>query len=213
MFYPIFSGWTQETVPLFKHPSEALCWQLSRFFKDSICHPWPHDQYPKWMHFIGGLRLDTENSDPSSLAEYKIKFASSIESYFFDNVIFSQYTGASRASTILLECDEVLFSLCRSLFKTHPDYQSSSGSIFGYKSRCSSVLGKGNVFIPVNSDGIPRPRCSNNLINIGYSTKGHEKLRSASDIGTLLMVFIRLKNFNCLIFIVYLFRSDFRDYS
>ena len=183
MFYPIFSGWTQETVPLFKHPSEALCWQLSRYFKDSICHAWPQDQYPKWMHFIGGLRIDTEYLD-LSLEEYKIKFASSIESLFFDNVNFFQYTGANSASTLLLECDDVIFSQSRGLFKTHPDYQSSSGSIFGYKSRCSSVLGKGNVLIPVNTDGIPRPRCSNNLINIGYSNKLHGKLGSPSDIGT-----------------------------
>ena len=191
LYYPLFSGWTQDTVPLFHHASEALCWQFSRYYKDSICHSWPDDHFPNWMHFIGGLILDARFvPDPSVVvSSYNIKFTSLIEKAFFDNVVFWQYTG-TRARTAIVECDDELFSLCQKLFKSHPDYQSSSTSIYVHNSKCHSVLGKGKISLPHNVNGIPQPRCSNNLISIGQTCKVHAKSRSSSDIGMLMLSFI-----------------------
>jgi hypothetical protein len=146
MYYPIYSGWSQDTVPLFKHSSEALCWQLSRFLKDSICHCWTSDHYPKWLHHICGVLFDSRLADAAEaeIVGYKVKLKSSIEKHFFGTVDFFQYTGA-RASSVVLKCDDELFSSCRRLFKSHPDYQSSSTSIrdwsgWNYLQRNSVIL-------------------------------------------------------------------------
>jgi hypothetical protein len=78
--------------------------QLSRYYKDSICHSWPNDHFPNWMHFIGGLILDARLVPDLSVvvSSYNIKFTSLIEKAFFDNVDFWQYTG-TRARTALVE--------------------------------------------------------------------------------------------------------------
>jgi hypothetical protein len=66
-----------------------------------------------------------------------------------------------------------LFQQCRSSMKTHPDYQSSSGSI--YKPNATCVQSPGPIVLLQDRTLIPQPRDSNNLISIGYHSQNHFK--------------------------------------
>ena len=164
MFYPLYSGRREDKIPIFRYASEALSWQISRYFKDAICHSWGDDSYPIWLSFVGGVQDDT-----SLYNNIQRTYTSDVEKQYFKATKFFDVTSVDHDfPTLIFDCSQEMFTNCRSTFHSHPDYQSSSKSIYRSKAKCLQVTGgcKGTK----TWDFIPRQRGHNNLISIGSTT-------------------------------------------
>ncbi len=61
-YYPLYSGWTFPEFPfLFRKPTEATCWAMSRFKRDGLGSLWEPLDYPVFLKFVG--RVTISNSD------------------------------------------------------------------------------------------------------------------------------------------------------
>ena len=181
-FYPLFSGWITEHIPIFDNPSEALCWQISKYFKDSLCHSFSILDYPQWIRHLGGFVSTDKSLENSSLRALKIGFKSKAEQVYFHNIKMYSYTG-TKAITKVVVCSQELFSTCRNTFNKHPDYQASSGSVFRKGQKCVSQVLDIQVSIPTNLDGVPRSKSPNNLICFGINSMNHFRQTRGVDIG------------------------------
>ena len=87
MFYPLYSGWREDKIPIFRYASEALSWQISRYFKDAICHSWGDDSYPIWLSFVGGVQ-----DDISLYNNIQRTYTSDVEKQYFKATKFFEVT-------------------------------------------------------------------------------------------------------------------------
>jgi hypothetical protein len=92
MYYPLYGGYHSGDLPiLFKNPSHALMWALSRFKKDGLGNSWAQlDQLPYrlpyFMRFIGVLECKTDSFTRTIIPTSSKP--SKIETYFFSEVQF-----------------------------------------------------------------------------------------------------------------------------
>ncbi len=134
-YYPHYNGWDMPHDPLlFKLPSAALCWALSRFKKDGLSNIFGPDQYPHFMQFIGIAYTSENNVIPTTMPSNKKP--SKIEKRYFYHVEFLQLVDSSSVTTKYMKCKDLLFQSCLQSMKSVPDYQSSSTSIYKPNTRC-----------------------------------------------------------------------------
>lgn len=132
-YYPILEGWTNRGYrPIFNSPSAALCYQLSRYMKDSLCYS-PH--LPSWLYCVGGITVsDSDLAKGSILSPTN---PSQIEKDYFCGIkVYKLTSGVTSIDTVLLQATSELFTECMSTFQSFPDYQSSSRSIYNDKMSC-----------------------------------------------------------------------------
>ena len=172
LFYPLYAGWKCKDIPLFPLASEAICYQLSRAMKDGVTHASFHLDNLKWFRCCGKLTNIIPTPIPFSTS-------STIEKNYFNKVQFYKINNNS-APTTIIEVTECTFRMCLSTFKTHPDYQSSSNSIYGPNGKCLR-LPNDSIQKARTLQFIKRPiNTCHNLINIGESISSSSLLNSPS---------------------------------
>ncbi|OEU22185.1 hypothetical protein FRACYDRAFT_232339 [Fragilariopsis cylindrus CCMP1102] len=130
MYYPLYNGWLGKTIPIFETTTEAICWQLSRLMKDGVTHSQHHKKELRWVRACG--RIDRKHYKAHE--QYRITFNAKAEKDYFSGTKF--YTIGSNSKSIetkIVMMNEEPFVDCCGSFKLHPDYQTSSGSIFRTK--------------------------------------------------------------------------------
>jgi hypothetical protein len=82
LYYPLYSGWEfPEYQFLFKEPSKATCWAISRFKRDGLGNVWGHIKYPPFLTYVGCVVM-MKSDVQGALKNLTAK--STIEKYFFD---------------------------------------------------------------------------------------------------------------------------------
>jgi len=125
---------------LFKLPSEALCYQLSRYMKDGHVQSWQSwlttVDPPDCVKILGRVAISKDECSKSALGK-----AGERERLYFKSVQFYEYSPSIISKGITstyVNVQKGLFHSCIATFKPVPDYQSSAGSI--YKSFCCPSL-------------------------------------------------------------------------
>lgn len=182
-YYPLYVGWTSQATPLFLTPTAALCYQLSRYLRDSLCHS---PDVPKWLCCVGGLAIKDTTSvyfGPS------LKSSSKIENKYFSQIeVFYLTELSKRQSSLVLKIPDDTFTLCRGSLKELPDYQSSSGSIYKPNANainlsCTTTLAD-REGMSLTRDG------TTGLINIGYFSRAAlKKTKKGSNICEFIWIF------------------------
>ena len=134
-FYPLYTGWSfPEHVPVFRQPTQAACWSISRFHKDGLANIWGPNNYPDFLHYVGTLILHPSNIAPIPMPSCSGR-TSKVEVSFFSGVQFFQVLDNNAVvESHYARLNESIFNQCIASFKPTPDYHSSSNSI--YKFRC-----------------------------------------------------------------------------
>lgn len=175
-FYPLLHGWSDNFFqPIFETPSAALCFQISRYLRDSHCYD--NVTIPKWLRCVGAVNVlptDLEKFSMDSRSKKEISYFKKIPIYCFKPLVLAR-TSKDHVRTDLFQVSDSLFEECRSSCKEHCDYMHSSNSIF--RSSCLNRPADINHLTYVrNRDGIPQTRDpSTGMISIGYNTKFHFK--------------------------------------
>lgn len=133
MYYPLYSGWQFPQFPyMFRYPTEAACWAISRFKRDGLGNVWDPGDYPFFLQFVGRLSIPTIDMYGVSLP-----CNSAIEHQFFEGVRFYHPKKECR----LLKSDYVklcpdTFHQCIQGFRKTADYLLSANSIYMDKGKC-----------------------------------------------------------------------------
>ncbi len=81
LYYPLYSGWDFIVYPsLFKEPSKAACWAISRFKRDGLRNVWGHGKYPLFLTYLDRvvmMKSDVQGAPKNPTAK------SMIEKHFF----------------------------------------------------------------------------------------------------------------------------------
>lgn len=175
-FYPLLHGWSDNYFqPIFKTPSAALCYQISRYLRDSHCYDTVN--LPKWLRCVGGINVLS-----TDLEKFTFKSGSKKERYYFQKTPIYCFKPSVLARTTrdyirtdIFQVSNALFEECRYSCKEHPDYMLSSNSIF--RSSClNRPVEITDLTYLRHRNGIPQTRDpSTGLISVGYNTKCHFK--------------------------------------
>ena len=175
LFYPLYHGWTTDECPFFKNPSEALCWQLSRYFKDGICQSQSLSSL-HWMRCIGNVRANETSHRP-----HKFTSASMRERQYFSNVCFQYLVPNFRPGSIILISKPDMFEQCKATFHSHSDYQLSSQST--YKTACIQDRKGFSKLSQSDHKGMKFQRDGDNLISVGERIRSCMRNKLDYDLG------------------------------
>jgi len=175
LFYPLYHGWTTKECPFFKYPSEALCWQLSRFLKDGICQSQSLSSL-HWMRCIGWVRANETSHRPHDYTS-----ASTREREYFSNVIFQYLVPKFRPGSIIMISHPDMFEQCKATFHSHSDYQLSLQST--YKKGCIQDMKGFSKLSQRDHKGMRIQRDSDNLICIGHRIRSCLRNKLDFDLG------------------------------
>jgi len=182
-YYGIYSEFTQysRVYPcLFKLPSQALCYQLSRYMKDGHVQSWqswlPTADPPNYVNMLGTVVLAEDEWCESVLGK-----AGEREGDYFNSIQFYEYNPPDPSKVITsgyVTVQKELFNACISTLKSIPDYYSSANSI--YKSVCCTYLD--HAIIHTHNPAMHRAIDNHGFICLG-STLRRSKLTESYDEG------------------------------
>ena len=154
LFYPLHTGWSDLYTPLFKLPSEACCFQLSRYHRDGLSHCGIEDT---WLSRVGVFK--SSNTLDIRLSKIPSSKPSALEKLYFQGVKFYKLEGNCREQSSIVEVPHDTFETCKSTLTDIPDYMASSGSIF--KGKCVRTETSNPMKLPF----IQGSRCTKNEAN------------------------------------------------
>lgn len=172
-FYPLLDGWHSNGDRLiFSTPSSALCYQLSRYYKDGLCYS-PHK--PLWLDCVGGISLSGSHLKECSIVS-RSKKESKVEKGYFRHVqAYSLSSTVGRVETTIVRATQELFTLCMSTLKEFPCYQHSSKSI--YRTTCINVPGQIEYVADRNGMKLTRDK-ETGMVSIGVNSRAHYRNKS-----------------------------------
>lgn len=135
-YYPLYTGYSfPEYPPLFKHPSHAAAWAISRFMRDGLSNIWGEKNYPDFMHYVGLIKTRQEGLviRGNNLLLTKKTRSSKIEMSFFEGMIFytvNDKTKLSKLESGYTRLKSEVFEELTACFNAEADYMSSSNSIY-----------------------------------------------------------------------------------
>jgi len=180
-YYPLYRGWVSEVTPIFFSASAALCFQYSRYLRDSL---WCSMEFePPWLFCVGCI--SELSSDSLELCPFSSK--SKIETQYFESVTFYKVKPNYVVKSMIVTVSSALLKMCRDTFRECPDYHSSSNSI--YRSKCTCIQESSNYSVErvLEPTGVPNIRDDQNMMVIGLNQKFNLKNQVGTlDIGKLI---------------------------
>ena len=131
IYYSIYRGWSVDFTACFNHPVFAFIWCRWMLWKDLILHYWHgQENIPTWHNCVGVCEVDRNNLT-------KVQKVDGIWGKLTQNIFqgVDVYRHAVLDNVEMRNHELITFSedcvaKCSNFFKTHADYQQSTGSIF-----------------------------------------------------------------------------------
>ena len=135
-YYPLYNGFSFPDVPpVFRYPSHAAAWAISRFKRDGLSNIWEPDKYPDFLQFVGTISSSISSPILNKWSSFtNISRKLEIEQTFFSEVVFFRVTDTTPFIFHYARLPDDVFTEIKSCFKSMSDFQSSAGSIF--KNKC-----------------------------------------------------------------------------
>lgn len=137
MYYPLYGGYMSSDSPiLFKQPSYALAWSLTRFKRDGLGNAWHGTELPLWMRYVGLIYFEEEHLTKIPLPYSHRK--SQLEHHYFSSVDFYLLNSSSTtgSSSQYIMADQEVFDSCLNTLHPFQDYQMSSTSLYIRGQKC-----------------------------------------------------------------------------